>query len=238
MKRLLIIPMQSISDVVTNSSSEVFILNTDKTCEEVNTILSSFTFGFEFPEVFDLKKYREWRKSYRADSILDSGMYPGTIFEIANSWLMDSEDEEDVFEFRKDELFDPTHVVKIGNLEFTAHGGGYYDEIHEEFVKYLNNNFTELPLIYSSKIIKFPITVEEFLRYSRDLKHSIPDEDIKKFIDNYSGKTPVRWNIPENEDVSKLDGHLFVVSSDENSIPYDTWDQINETFNGWNIHLG
>lgn len=35
---ILVIPVQSVSDLITNSSSEVFILETGKTCEEVNTI--------------------------------------------------------------------------------------------------------------------------------------------------------------------------------------------------------
>lgn len=49
---ILVIPVQSVSDLITNSSSEVFILETGKTCEEVNTILNTFTSGFRYPEVF------------------------------------------------------------------------------------------------------------------------------------------------------------------------------------------
>ena len=39
-----ILAIQSISDLITNSSSEVFILDTGKTCEEVNDILKVVTF--------------------------------------------------------------------------------------------------------------------------------------------------------------------------------------------------
>ena len=60
---ILVIPVQSVSDLITNSSSEVFILETGKTCEEVNTILNTFTSGFRYPEVFSLKDFREWRKN-------------------------------------------------------------------------------------------------------------------------------------------------------------------------------
>lgn len=38
--------------------------------------------------------------------------------------------------------------------------------------------------------------------------------------------------------VRRLDGKVLVVSNDDNSIPYDTWDKIRDLFNGWNIHLG
>lgn len=81
---ILAIPVQSISDLITNSSSEVFILDTGKTCEEVNDILKGFTSGFAYPEVFSLKDYREWRKKLRSGEIEEGWSYPGTIFEIAN----------------------------------------------------------------------------------------------------------------------------------------------------------
>ena len=80
---ILAIPVQSISDLITNSSSEVFILDTGKTCEEVNDILKGFTSGFAYPEVFSLKDYREWRKKLRSGEIEEGWSYPGTIFEIA-----------------------------------------------------------------------------------------------------------------------------------------------------------
>lgn len=62
---ILVIPVQTVSDIITNSSSEVFILDTGKTCEEVDTILHTFTSGFSYPEVFSLKDFREWRKKLR-----------------------------------------------------------------------------------------------------------------------------------------------------------------------------
>lgn len=52
---ILVIPVQTVSDIITNSSSEVFILDTGKTCEEVDTMLHTFTSGFSYPEVFFIK---------------------------------------------------------------------------------------------------------------------------------------------------------------------------------------
>lgn len=72
---ILVIPVQSVSDLITNSSSEVFILETGKTCEEVNTILNTFTSGFRHPEVFSLKDFREWRKKLRSGEIEDDWSY-------------------------------------------------------------------------------------------------------------------------------------------------------------------
>ena len=58
----------------------------------------------------------------------------------------------------------------------------------------------------------------------------MPDEFVKEFIDNYKGIIPDAWSIPPKENVVNLDGKVLVVSSDENSIPYDTWDEISKLF--------
>lgn len=60
----------------------------------------------------------------------------------------------------------------------------------------------------------------------------------KEFLENYNGPEPTVWNIGKRYDVRGLDGKVLVVSYDDNSIPYDTWDKINNLFNGWNVHLG
>lgn len=113
---ILVIPVQSVSDLITNSSSEVFILETGK--------------------------------KLRSGEIEDDWSYPGTIFSIANGWFKDA-------------------------LEDVA----------------------------------------------------------KEFLKNYNG--PTVWNVSKGED-----GKVLVVSNDDNSIPYDTWDKIRDLFNGWNVHLG
>lgn len=60
----------------------------------------------------------------------------------------------------------------------------------------------------------------------------------KEFLKNYNGPKPMAWEVSTREDVRNLDGKVLVVSEDDNSIPYESWDKIRELFNGWNIHLG
>lgn len=123
---ILAIPVQSISDLITNSSSEVFILDTGKTCEEVNTILKGFTSGFD---------YREWRKKLRSGEIEEGWSYPGTIFEIANGWLKDPEDEQDVLELRMDFLFEPFEIHDYGNgIVGRGFSSSYKEPIHAAMV--------------------------------------------------------------------------------------------------------
>ena len=53
---LSIIPIQSFSDIITNSSSELFVLNTNNTIQKVKEILSSITYGYIDPIIFNFEK--------------------------------------------------------------------------------------------------------------------------------------------------------------------------------------
>lgn len=244
MKRLLIIPMQSISDVVTNSSSEVFILNTDKSCEEVNTILGTFTRGFRYPEIFSLEDYREWRKKIRNGEIEDDYSYPGTIFSIADGWFKDPEDEEDLLELRMDFLFDPFETIDYGGgIIARSYRYDYKEPIHETFIKYINDNWDRVKESVNEVLKSFdkpPVDKVTWHIIRADhywMKDALNDLAIE-FLKSYDGPKPTVWDISKREDVTRLDGKILVVSEDDNSIPYDTWNKIRELFNGWNVHLG
>lgn len=244
MVRLLAIPVQSISDVITNSSSEVFILDTGKTCEEVNTILTGFTSGFEYPEVFSLKDYREWRTKLRSGEIEDDWSYPGTIFSIADGWFKDPEDEEDILDLRRDFLFDPFETIDCGN-GMTGHSyrSSYMEPIHTAFVDYLNNNWHRIGNTINDVLIQHDEETVTSIDWKTIRRNHYAFEgkltDItNEFLKTYSGPKPTVWDVNPYLDVRNLDGKVLVVSEDDNSIPYDSWDKINELFNGWNIHLG
>lgn len=239
---ILVIPVQSISDLITNSSSEVFILDTGKTCEEVNTILNGFTSGFRYPEIFSLKDFREWRKKLRSGEIKDDWSYPGTIFSIANGWFKDPEDEEDLLELRMDFLFDPFETINYGD-GFVAHsyGSSYKEPIHDAFIEYLNSNWDKVAYdinrVLAGDDIVSSINWEILYRYSYQFKDVLEDV-AKEFLKNYNGPEPTAWNVSKSEDVRRLDGKILVVGEYDNSIPYETWDKIRDLFNGWNMHLG
>ena len=67
MRQISIITIHSEIDLITNSSTELFICNTNKSLEIVKEILESNKnlSGYQEPWVFNLDKYREWRKKYR-----------------------------------------------------------------------------------------------------------------------------------------------------------------------------
>lgn len=239
---ILIIPVQSVSDLITNSSSEVFILETEKTCEEVNTILSTFTSGFRYPEVFSLGDFREWRKKLRNGEIEDDWSYPGTIFSIAKGWFRDPEDEGDLLDLRMNFLFDPFETISYGNGYVAySYSSNYKEPIHDTFIKYLNDNWDrvahDINQVLAEDDAVSSIDWKTLRRHNYQLKDALEDA-TKEFLKNYNGPQPTVWNISKSSDVRELDGKVLVVSNDDNTIPYDTWDKINTLFNGRNIHLG
>lgn len=241
---ILVIPVQTVSDIITNSSSEVFILDTGKTCEEVDTILHTFTSGFYYPEVFSLKDFREWRKKLRNGEVEDDWSYPGSIFSIANGWFFDPEDKEDLLDLRMDFLFEPYQVIDLQDKYRTyVYSNKYREPIHDAFVEYLNNNWNRVDEVINQTLEEEGEETIDSIDWSTLLKNSYllkdPLDDIaKEFLENYNGPKPTVWNVGKREDVRELDGKVLVVSTDDNSIPYDTWDKINSLFNGWNVHLG
>lgn len=180
---ILVIPVQSVSDLITNSSSEVFILETGKTCEEVNTILNTFTSGFRHPEVFSLKDFREWRKKLRSGEIEDDWSYPGTIFSIANGWFKDPEDEEDLLnKVSVDEFYDT--VVRYGDSIYyhvllpLMPSGRSNKGIEPGVFEYLE----EIIQKHDIKNAAFGAHFVEYLKTSKIKTHLYPPESLSKNV--------------------------------------------------------
>lgn len=212
-----IIKKQSESDVITNSSSEVFIMHTDKNLEEISNILHSFTYGFQEPIRFDLEAYKkalkEKRKREREGKENDSEYWNiwgySTPYSIAEDNFIDFSDEYEI-----------TRKV-LNELWFI---GGYCDNLPKKFEEY----FGYPPEEY----IKFLLSGEE------DKLNS-----AKQWIKSVTGKDPkeiltCRELYYELHDLEELDGAIMVISKSDNSIPYEDFDKIDSLFNAYHIHLG
>ena len=244
MKTLLVSTPHSILDVITNSSTELFVCDTDKTVEMVKEILAADpnVYGYEEPWVFELKRYREWKRKYR-EAQEKSGQYvkeTGVIdpdyqnmwedkFHNILGWFYDTEDPEDIEYLRK-------HYIDYGDMSgncWTSDSSPFNDRIRNAQKK----------------------AVDEFLKTKEDGVGKIESEwgvsvdalraEIQKIYDETQGLEikPDWWTNPlkyyyNNQPISDLDGKIMIVGESDNSIPYDHFDWIENTFNATRHHLG
>ena len=213
MKNLAIIPIQSFSDIITNSSSELFVLNTNNTIQKVEEILSSITSGYLDPIIFDLEKYNKWKEDDSFVSNLEN-----TYFDTVKDWLTDLDDEDSLFEYR---LRAFCNIMEYSSLEVCY--------------------FKESNIPFYTEFMKFAKTIGLKSINSFSIYRENKEEKCKEFFNQFekSGNTlPSWWNPKEEDTVQGLNGKVLLLSYDENSIPYESFDFINEILNGYNLHLG
>lgn len=233
---LLTIKIQSCTDMITNSSSEIFMLHTEKTAEQVEEALSEFTEGYFKPLLFNLEdyrkhrhdydiKYRELRKKFedKDGRIPDFNAFWNEveqfrrenrdlfIYDTMEGWFIDSEDPNDIFMCQKQYLLP------------------YWED---------EDNLDELQIEFKNMIKSKVIKENEygFIYYG-----DIPDEIFKEFINTHNLpniKDIIKTYCGFYNDVVELDGCIIVLSEYDNSIPYEDFDKIEKMFNANRYHLG
>ena len=213
MKNLAVIPIQSFSDIITNSSSELFVLNTNNTIQKVKEILTNITSGYIDPIIFDLEKYNKWKEDDSFVSNLEN-----TYFDTVKDWFTDLDDEDSLFEYR---LRAFCNIMEYNSLEVCY--------------------FKESNIPFYTEFMKFAKTIGLKSINSFSIYRENKEEKCKEFFNQFekSGNTlPSWWNPKEEDTVQGLNGKVLLLSCDENSIPYESFDFINEILNGYNLHLG
>ena len=213
MKNLAVIPIQSFSDIITNSSSELFVLNTNNTIQKIKEILSSITSGYLDPIIFDLEKYNKWKEDNSFVSNLES-----TYFDTIEGWFTDLDDENSLFDYRLQAF---RNIMEYNSLEVCY--------------------FKESNIPFYTEFMKFAKTIGLKSINSFSIYRENKEEKCKEFFNQFekSGNIlPSWWNPKEEDTVQGLNGKVLLLSCDENSIPYESFDFINEILNGYNLHLG
>lgn len=235
MKQLLAIKVQSLTDLITNSSSELFQLRTDQTVEQVSETLAKITSGYCEPVLFNLEEYRknksklqeminaitpgsdasdeEWDKYWDEERRLKEENPSYWVMDTVEGWFFDPENIEDTREVYEAYLCNHYDWDRKGD-----------NELQKEFKKFVDdNNYLENNDFYSP-YYPWNIKKEAFDKFLAT--HEMPDPRECGRDAYYYGS------------IEKLDGCILVLSCDDNSIPYDTWDTINDLFDGTNYHLG
>lgn len=213
-----IIKKQSESDVITNSSSEVFIMHTNKSLEEISKLLHSFTSGFQEPIKFDLEAYRK---------ALEEKLEKGEEEEQKNPEYWDTWGyatpygiAEDYFTDFSDEYAMARRILSRLWCIYTYNCRDLSKNFEEDF-KCLPGDYSTL--LYPGEKEKLD-SVKKWLR-----KHT--HKDLREIL------TYPRY-FYESHDLSELDGAIMVISEGDNSIPYEDFDKIDNLFNAYHIHLG
>ena len=175
--------------------------------------MSSITYGYIDPIIFNLEKYNKWKEDDSFVSNLES-----TYFDTVRDWFTDLDDEDSLFEYRLQAF---CNIMEYNSLQVC-----YFKE----------NN-----ILFYTEFMKFAKTIglksiERFSIYRED-----KEEKCKEFFNQFekSGNTlPSWWNPKEEDTVQGLNGKVLLLSCNENSIPYESFDFINEILNGYNLHLG
>lgn len=237
MKTLLVINPHSFIDVITNSSTELFVCDTDKTVEMVKQILAADpnVYGYDEPWVFNLDEYRKWKverreaqkrnqeyfeKHKKGNSEMEK--FWDSPFSAIEGWFDDTEDEEDMRELR------------FSYIENGDRSGGYWSSDRNPF----NDRLRKAQEIAENAQKS---TEKDDWRISYEAKSA----EVKKIYEEIEAlpEKPDWWNNPikyhyNNQPVNDLDGKIIILGEGDNSIPYDHFNWIENTFNATRHHLG
>lgn len=219
------------TDLITNSSSELFQLRTNQTIEQVSEALAEITTGYRKPILFSIEEYRRMRNAF--DAITPNS--DASDEELEEYWEEKQKLKEEnpsyfIMNTVKGWFFDPENIEDVRRVyeyylcnayDWDREGD---DELQKEFKKFVvENNYLKRDDL-------------RMLFYHWNIER----EAFDKFLETHEMPDPrqCRRDVFYYGSIEKLDGCILVLSEEDNSIPYDTWDTINEMFNGTNYHLG
>lgn len=215
----LVINTQSFVDVITNSSSELFICNSDKSITLVEDILRDMLDKFNKDESVNYNFSDCFGSISIIKSIDDALGIP--YFDGMPATYEDALDSK-----RKDILY---LEFKSNNVELVdalnKKPGGYF-ELREKGIQYATNELIR---------IKREIKLSELNNDNPNLPYWW-EKGVKKRngYDDWSD-----WDGSNNLDyIEKYFNKLLIFSKEDNSIPYELFDQIEDVFSAERLHLG
>ena len=229
-KTISIIKIHSFVSEITNSSTELFVCNTEQTIETVKEILKKIVDGYNMmvdgsysmdmfgePYVFNVEEYRKWKKEdeenkewFKANNDWSKRSCDNK-YDDVDGWFYDDKSESDLKYLRKN------------YIEYGDNSGGFWSQDRHPYYNRLNNA---------------SITDGKY-------DHRKRSEEVEKIYEEVSKKKtkPYWWAKPwmyhhNSTLIKQLDGCVIIVGSGDNSIPYEIWEIINSQLSGSNYHLG
>ena len=218
--KISIVNIHSFIDVITNSSTELFVSNNNNDVEMVKTILeeilehwnklndSSYTMSiFGLIEKFDYSEYIKCLDTCKS-------IYVNELFHTINQWFPDTNDY--YIESERKE-----------HIRYKLYDNDYDNHLFYKYKSAIEKKYGDVPSIYTMDRDR---TILNHI-YSQVLNGEIPKPNWwdNPWILRY-GENPVM--------IKDLDQKIIIIGSYDDSIPYDMWDIINKKLNAENFHLG
>lgn len=124
--------INSVSDVITNSSSELFVIN-DKntTLDHLKNIINPILDGYYEPFVFNLDTFRKWVESSEEDNSTDIDVCFQTIYD----WFIDLEYPSGLTYYIRDTLY------KLRLEDYIKLENSLLKELYAELIKKYDTNY-------------------------------------------------------------------------------------------------
>lgn len=125
--------INSVSDVITNSSSELFVIN-DKntTLDHLKNIINPILDGYYEPFVFNLDTFRKWVESSEEDNSTDIDACFQTIYD----WFIDLECPSGLIYYIRDTLY------KLRLEDYIKLENSLLKELYAELIKKYDTNYS------------------------------------------------------------------------------------------------
>jgi hypothetical protein len=224
-------------DVITNSSTEIFTLRTSKSLQEVSDWLHENTSGFCEPEIMTLS----------GDS--------GVLYELVDSgYLVDPENQESMTGYLIKAIgstfYYDEHYNKIEIEHATPLFKAWLEHLwlnKEELNRFMRKKYGPEDwrvrdgtcweeLTDHDKFIKRAL--QGYIDYQLECQESYPPRFIESFLDLWTGPRPITLELPEYKNAKYWVGKIGFSGDSDNSIPYEDFDKIKDTFDGLSWHMG
>jgi hypothetical protein len=234
--RFSVIPLHSFVDLITNSSSELFVCATDKTVKAVKDILYTLCPGSQHggvfgdievskitsqkcPELEEYQRFHDWnsRNALRdeAEKLIDNWKKDPANHQYPKSIDNTTKKQEPAYDkaFRAEQ--------KASEIFYAPYNEKAM-EVHDAAVRAILRQ-SDL----DENLFGKPSCSGRWSDVTYTVKQGSAKWKLLQFIE-----LVLSWGMTINK------GDVIIHSASDNSVPYEAWDSINSLLNGKNYHLG
>ncbi len=215
MKKIAIVEFHSFVDLITNSSSELFVCDTEKSLKAVKEIIEKIISNYYDEMGQDIPNSNTiWTNIFIEPYVIKKD------FDLSTYPNQDDVNKVSDWDYYDDQRIEIDRKLR---LQFPYPDSQYEKTTWQE--KQDNPIYKE----YDEKYTKARIEAHQVIWKDRDAAR----DRIKKYFDlSKDNECFISYDIRVKK------GNIILESADDNSIPYECWDRINTILHAVNYHLG